>query len=195
MPSTKKGAAKAAPKKDTRKKPGPHARAKARLAQVQTLNGIPSQSAVDRAVQAAARLDTARAEQLELENIEKREALRRQGVGTGAPVCSDAAGGGPFKLMAASDSGPSPAEPIRVLTVEDAVEAQERCLDYTADLVDRIEKVLEPLLRPQATCGAGGPMPEIIGSNLADKLRTHCGRNAAVNARLLTLLERLDLKA
>lgn len=190
MPITKKGAAKAAPKKDTRKKPGPHARAKAREAKVATERSIPSDQS--EWILASGRLERARAEQLELENIAKRAELERQGLLPGQGFIQKAEA--PLTFTMAETSRVDHPEPSKPLTIEDALAAQERCLDYTAELVGRLEHVLAPLLRPENPNGAGGPLPEIVSSSLASVLRTHCARNAGVNARLINLLDRLDLQ-
>lgn len=216
MSSKKQGAAKkAAPKKATpRKKPGPAARAKARQAQVSTSFPLPEpRSTVDivgsmrartDALAAQARLDNARAEELEIQNRYERQ-IKGFDDGPSKPAFTLTPEAGHATASELADSAMSAIDLSRNLvgggaqqsrrnTIDDALEANYGCLCYTDDLVGRLEKVLQPLLRPVETKAAdrtAAPAP--VESELAARVRSHTGRNAEVNARLMALLDRLDL--
>lgn len=189
MSKHSKGAAAAVPSKTARKKPGPHARAKARQAAIESGESrVVSVPYLPELQAAQARLTNAEAERVELENAERRQRLVNIGAIATTPVVEGEAPKFDRPLILRDEP--------KSLTLVDAFDAADRCLDYTAELVDRVEKRLASLLRPASS--GDGPVPNsptIQGSGFANRVRQHTEGNARVNARLIDLLNRLDLPA
>ena len=176
MSSKKQGAAKKAAPKEVRKKPGPAARAKARqqAANYPAVGVVPeappsivsSLKARNDALAAQARLDNARAAELELQNSERRQKMLRDGcvVEEGSSVSgrvSGAARTGPAFTFAGDCAdeprGANEAKaPAPVMDFRREMGDLRDSLSSLESITDALAKRLDPVLRaPEPTLAAG----------------------------------------
>lgn len=196
MTSKKQVAAKAVPKKDTRKKPGPHARAKNRAAgglgstqlAASAAGAVNVSAGISNTLAAAqARLINAQAEATELRNREQREWQARPDYDNAGNVVPNPARSvaavRPDRLEAAPRSG-----------LEQEQSEFETCQHFTDELLSSLIKRLEPLLNVHSTNTAGGAdAPVRTRSGIADWIGRASSRQAELNLALISLHERLDL--